>query len=176
MSSDSESQSQHPTDILIRHLIATGGPATEAEVQVVIDRMAAAPFSRDVYRVPRALRIEYLGQTLGARADSLSIHLVKRVVEGQWATGTTTADYLSDIRATVQAPSARILVTEADWGGSFAAAITPTTDVVPAGRRGPGAQRLLFVLYSANDAILKTAYMFSDLTTLRLSGKTVWLR
>lgn len=111
-----------------------------------------------------------------ARADSLSIHLVKRVVEGQWATGTTTADYLSDIRATVQAPSARILVTEADWGGSFAAAITPTTDVVPAGRRGPGAQRLLFVLYSANDAILKTAYMFSDLTTLRLSGKTVWLR
>lgn len=177
MNSDRESPSQHSTDNLIRHLIATGGPAFEAEVQAIIDRLAEATFSSNPYKVPTRLRVRYLGQTLGARADSLSVHLLKRVLaEGQWAVGTTRADYLNDIRAAVQSPSARILVTEADWGGSYAAAITPTSDAVPATRRGPNRQRLLFVLYSADDAILKSAYMFSDLTTLRLSGKTVWLR
>lgn len=177
MSNSPEIPSQHPVDNLIRRLIATGGPASASEIQAIIDRMATAPFNANVYRVQTRLRLTYDGETLGSWADSLSIHLVKRVLaEGQWAVGTTKADYLQDIQAVVRHPGSRVLVSQPEWGAPFAASIADTINVVPRSRRGPNALPQTFVVYSTGNAKIATAYMFSSLATLRLSGDTVWLR
>lgn len=80
--------SQHPADRLIRELIQTGRAATEDEIERIVERMATAPFDTRIVRVRVAARgVSYRGQTLGARADSLTFHLVKRVaLDRQWWT------------------------------------------------------------------------------------------
>lgn len=73
--------SQHPVDLLIRELLRTGRPAATEEIAQIIDRMATAPFNPQDRRVPTKERgARYRGYTLGARADSLTYHLIKRVV------------------------------------------------------------------------------------------------
>src|SRR4051794_29854718 len=85
-------------DALIREIILTKRTPTESEIAVILDRMASAPFNPQQMKVPRRDRGHtYRGQTLGERADSLTYHLVKRVViEQQWAPGTTPDDYVED--------------------------------------------------------------------------------
>jgi hypothetical protein len=74
--------SLHPTDQLIRALVASGRPATDEEAELIVERLATAPFDQRPVPVPLKLRgINYRGQVLGARASSLTVHLVKRVVE-----------------------------------------------------------------------------------------------
>lgn len=77
--------SQHPTDRLIRELIRTKRAAAEAEIQAILERMATAAFNQQMVRVPAMLRgISYQGQTLGDRAGSLFLHLIRRVVPVSW--------------------------------------------------------------------------------------------
>ena len=89
--------SQHPTDQLIRGLIATRRAATTAEIAAIIARMARAPFSERLASVPLPLRYAtYQGRPLGARETSLIIHVVQRAVhEGQWSPDTDGAGYVA---------------------------------------------------------------------------------
>ena len=62
--------------------------------------------------VPSALigRV-YLGQTIPPVADSLSVHLWRRVlIDQQWVPGTTHAEYLDDLRHSVREPGARLAI------------------------------------------------------------------
>lgn len=52
---------QHPTDELIRKLIQTRQPATEEEIERIIQRIATAPLDRSRVRAPGYLR----GQSYG---------------------------------------------------------------------------------------------------------------
>lgn len=169
--------SQHPVDQLIRNLVRSDRGFTSDDIQAIISRMASASFSAKFQRVPVKYRLTYQGETLGSRADSLTFHLVKRVLgDQQWAVGTRSEEYLRDAQNASRATNARIVVYETDWGGPFAAAIAPTVEVVPQSRLGSNAKPRLFVLYSAHSAIIVTAYMFSSIRLLRLPGDAKWLK
>lgn len=169
--------SQHSADRLIRELIQTARAATPDEIERIIERVATAPFDTRIVRVRVAARgVRYRGQTLGARADSLTFHLMKRVVlDRQWVDGTSADDYVDDLRRAVRDPVARITVYERH-GGAVAATVTPTEQILPPERRGPVAQPHLAVFYSADRGIIVSGYQFSALDQTSIPQEARWLR
>jgi hypothetical protein len=168
---------QHPTDLLIRRLIQTGGVAAPAEIEQIVERMATAPFDRREIPIPMRLRgFTYQGESLGARHDSFGYHLVKRVVdERQWAHGTTAADYLADLRRGVRNRRARLAVYERR-GGFMAAALAATSAAVPSARRGTEALPSLLVVYSTDRGVIISGYQVSSFERTGIPGEALWLR
>ena len=167
-----------PVDALIARLIRDDrAVATPADVAAIVARIASAPFSRRVVRVPRLDRgLTYRHISLGTTADSLDYHLAKRVrAERQWEDGTLENDYLSDLRAAVRHRQARLLIYERT-GDLCAATISPAIAVVPVHRLGQEWQPYLLVVYSALHGTVRTGYMFSSLVTLDLPESARWLR
>lgn len=174
---ESSVRSPHPVDRLIRELLATGRAATPDEVASIVARLASAPFNPGDIRVRRPLRgTTYLGQTLGARADSLVYHLAKAViVDDEWAAGTTAGQYVADLRRAVLAPTARLGIYERQ-AGHLAAAIAPTEQIIPPERRGARWERLLLVLYSADRGIIISGYQIPALATANIPPGVRWLK
>jgi len=172
-----EPLSTHPTDALIRALIASPRPATPDETAQIIARMATAPFNSQVRRIPAQQRgLMYEGQPLGAQTDALTQHLFQRVlIDEQWAPGTTATRYLADIRSAVVMPSARLLVFFRQ-GVHIAATITATNRIFPPMRAGANALANTIVVYSADRGILLTGYQFTDLSDLNLPEDVQWLK
>jgi hypothetical protein len=139
--------------------------------------MASAPFDPTVVGVRTRHRgLIYQGQQLGNREPSLLYHLVKRVViEGQWAAGTTAADYLSDLRRAVAWPTSRLAV-YFRAREHFAATACATADIVPPERRGSDTLPLLLVVYSAEDSVIVTGYQFSSWEAVNMPEDALWLR
>jgi hypothetical protein len=103
--------SQRPVDRLIREIIATRRPVQADEIDQVVERIATAPFDPEPAAPVRMKHrgMTYQGHTLGARASALTYHLVKRVVDdGQWAFGTTSAEYLADLREAARIQDGRL--------------------------------------------------------------------
>lgn len=139
--------------------------------------MATAPFEPRDVRVRQTERgLVYEGRTLAARAGSLTVHLIRRVVvEGQWAFGTTADDYLADLGLAICSPDARLVV-YARRGGYLAATLTPTDRVVPALRRGPQTLPELLVVYAADRGIKVSGYQVSELAATGIPEEAVWLK
>jgi hypothetical protein len=137
--------------------------------------MANAPFDPRILPVGRKFRgLEYAGQILGDRARALVIHLAMRVVyDEQWQDGTTEQEYVDDLRAAIQEPSARLLVYQRR-GGSIAA--TLTANGVPAERRGPESLPLLYVVYSADRSTIASGYQASTVGAISIPGDSRWLK
>jgi hypothetical protein len=161
---------------LIRDLIHSGRAATPGEVEQIIKRMATAPFDESTVHVRLEHRgLTYQGATLGARADALTYHLIKRVViERQWSHGTTATQYLDDLRRAIHNPAARLTV-YGRRGGSIAAVLAPTA-VVPAQRRADESWPDLLVIYSADRGIILSGYQFSRLERTGIPRGARWLR
>ena len=169
--------SLHPIDRLIRDLIRTGRPASDDEVALIVERMATAPFSPGLNRVPLPQRgTVFEGQVLSARESSLRYHLFKRVVlEGQWASGTTAEQYLADLRRAIRTPSARLAVYRRG-GEDIAASVTPTMDVLGPARVGTAPQANILVIHSATRGIIRSGYQFSALEATSIPGEARWLK
>lgn len=169
--------SQHPADRLIRELIQTGRRPTPSEFGQIIERLATVPFDRRLVPVPLGLRgLSYQGQILGARADSLTCHLVRRVVdERQWASGTTAAQYVSDLRRAVRAPNARLAVYRRR-GGHIAIVLAPTDLAVPTARRAAETLPEVLVVYSADRGIILSGYQVTGLAETGVPEDALWLR
>jgi hypothetical protein len=172
-----DAASQDPVDQLIVRLIREEIEASPDDVQRIVDRMATAPFNQHPVRVrARDRGLTYGDIVIGRIADPLELHLAKRVVEEeQWVDGTTTDEYLADLRASARHPEARVLVYERT-GDLFAATISPTFDVVPEHRIGRGGLSHLLVVYSALYGTVRTAYMYSDFSELDMPEALRWLR
>ena len=82
-------------------------PLPEAARQALVSLLADAPFASRRTGVPTRLRgLLVDGMPLRATESSLRAHLAKRMFDSaQWTT-TTTAEYLADLRATIQHPDA----------------------------------------------------------------------
>ena len=167
---------QHPTDRLICELVDDERPATGAEIAAIVVRIASASFDPRSVPVPPALRgLTYNAQTLGAHAPSLDIHMVKRIiVEGQWAYGTTTAQYLSDLRRAVRATETRIS-TYVRRGGYIVGALSPTIAVIPPSHRGAGTLPLLLVIYSVDRGMIISGYQVSTIEQTGIPQEARWL-
>jgi hypothetical protein len=149
---------QHPIDLLIRELIASGRRATQEEI---------VPVNRQ-YR-----GLTYQGRTLGNREHSLFMHLTVRVVgDQQWVAGTTEDEYVSDLRAAVWDPLARLLIYRRH-GGAIAAVLTP--NFLPLYRRGIRPEEFIFVVYSADRSRIVSGYQASGIEAISIPGDARWL-
>ena len=168
--------SPHPVDVLIRQTIAGKRGVREGDIEQLIERMATAPFNPDIVVVPRSMRgLAYRGDTLGGRAPSVPVHLIKRVlVERQWSNGTTVADYVDDLHRGVRHEAARHALF-ARRGGSMCVSIAATDDVVPDESRGPGRESIHVVVYSADQSIIVSGYQASALGKVAIPGDVQWL-
>jgi hypothetical protein len=166
--------SQHPVDRLIRDLIRPGREASAEEVDLIVERIASAPFDSRLVAVSTELRgVTYRGRTLKSRDESLVLHLVRRVlVDAEWAHGTTEQEYEVDLRRAVRDPSGRLVI-YARRGGHIAAVFAPNT--VPAARRGPAAKPWLFVVFAADRGILLTGHQVSRFPAHRVPEDVRWL-
>lgn len=167
--------SPHPADRLIRHVVETGRPATDGEVEQIITRMAAAPFEGRDTSVPSELRGQrFQGQELGARGPALLVHVAQRVMlNQQWSDDTTEEAYLEDLRRAVRHPSARLILYERR-GGCIAAAFAPNT--MPVSRRGRHVLPWIYVVYSADRGMIVTGYQASSLQAVSIPEDARWLK
>lgn len=142
--------SQHPADKLIRELTATGRAAEPQEIDAVLRRMVEADF------------------------PGIAKHLRQRVDEKQWAKATSEAEYLQDLRQAIVSTGSRLLVYHRR-GGSIAAVLSATGDVVPEDRRGDDWLPLLYVVHSADRGILLSGYQASALSRIGVPKDARWL-
>lgn len=167
---------QHPVDRLVRELIVSGRLPDSEELTQIIDRMATAPFDARVVPVPvRMQGLVYHAQVLGTRADSLTFHLIKRVAdERQWAAGTTSAQYLADLRRAVRNPLSRLGM-YSRRGGAITVSLGPTEVAVPPTRRTRESLPNLLVVYSADRGTIISGYQVSGLEQTGIPEDARWL-
>ena len=172
---EDERTSQHPVDILIREIIRTRRPATDNEIEQIINRIADVPFNPDMVGVPRKHQgLRYQGRVVRKHDDSLFVHLVQRVLlEDQWKDGTSVEEYLGDLRAAILDTRARLLIYHRR-GGSIAGVFV--TNSVPIARRGRKHEPYLYVVYSADRGIIISGYQVSGVEQISISGEPLWLR
>jgi hypothetical protein len=163
-------------DRLIRELIRTRRAATSEEITQIVERIATAPFDPRMQRVKTTERgVRYGDYQLRRDTPSLIYHLVKRVVmERQWAEGTSTEQYLGDLRRAVRMPSAHLGLFQRR-GGSMAATVSLTRLVVPRERRTPRSLPRLLVVFSADRGCIVSGYQVTGLATIALPKEVVWL-
>jgi len=173
-----KSDDSHPADRLIHDLIAHPRAATEEEIRLITVRIASTPFNRDIQRVQRDERGRtYQAITLGAQADSLTLHLFRRVVgDSQWAVDTTAEGYVQSLRRAARDTRNRLILYRQWQNRNLAAIIVPTENALTLAQMGTKAEPNLFVLYLANRGILISGYQFSSMDTIRIPGDAVWLR
>jgi hypothetical protein len=152
-----QAESEYPIVQLLRELIAAPRQVSDAERASIVAHIASAEFNRNGVTTEEQIRgLTYLGRTVEPWADSLFVHLVRRVlVQRQWAEGTTEAIYLADLREAVLHPAADVPLGLA--GGLPTVQITaPLT--VPEERRGPRAQPWIVVICAPNRDRLVSGY------------------
>lgn len=137
--------------MLIRDLVQTGRYPATGEIDQISLRISEAPF------------------------PDLLPHLARRLIERQWALGTTGVEYLEALRRAARDQEARISAFRRR-GGYLAAVLIPTDRVIPAHRRGTNWLPLLFVVYSADRGIILTGYQTSSLGAIALPEDIRWLR
>jgi hypothetical protein len=116
----------------------------------------------------------YLGRHIGSRTDSLTAHLLKRVfINEQWRIGTTSEEFLADIRAAILHGAARIVVYERR-GGAIVGILSE--NVTPSARRGNLSLPLVYIVYSSDRGSIISAYQASDVQAIVIPGDALWLR
>ena len=161
--------------LLISEIIQSNRVATDQEIDRIIKHMADAPFNDHLIPVPIELRDQvYFGRRLGTRADSLTVHVLARVLaDRQWRAGTTPAEFCADVQSAILHPSARLIVYQRRSG--YIAAIL-SENIVPTVRRGSRSLPLLFVVYSLERGSIISAYQASDMNQIAIPGDALWLR
>lgn len=111
------------------------------------------------------------------RADSLTLHLVRRVIgEKQWAADTTMEQYIADLHQACRDARGRIALYR-QWGTrDVASVIVPTYRVVAAQHLGPKSASNLIVVYRTDRGILVSGYQFSAMNTITIPDDALWLK
>jgi hypothetical protein len=111
---------------------------------------------------------------LGNREDAWFLHLVQRVLgENQWAEGTDTQEYLTDLQHAARHPASRLCVYERR-GGNLAATLSPNT--LPVTWRGIGSLPFVFVIYSADRGKIVSGYQASGVEAIAIPDDVQWLK
>ena len=168
--------SQHPADQMIRRMIAAGTTPAAEEWGEIAAHLGNARFSVRSVRIDPAIRGQtFQGEMLGTRAPSITAHLAKRVlVEQQWAPGTTTTEYLDDLRFALQNSNGRVAIYQHRDGRYFLSMLAPNS--LPATRLGPKPERYIWVAYDASHGTITTGYQVSGVQTLDLPEAIRWLK
>lgn len=172
------SDDSHPADRLIHDLIAHPRAATEAEIRLIADRIATAPFNPATQKVSLANRkFDYQGATPGRQTDSLTLHLIQRVMrDRQWAMGTTAMDYLRSLHAATRSESVQIALYRQWEERDIAVVIARTRTVLSEQQLGPRSETNLVVVYRADRGILVSGYQFSTMDKITIPDDALWLK
>jgi len=167
-------QPEEPLGELIHRLFETAGPIEPHDMETLTQALANAPFSAKLFPIEPAWRGLLPGEIVGGQADSLTYHVLKRIHERQWASGTTRAEYLRDAHAAFQAPKARIAIWER-WRQLTAGVVAPVEHVVPAVRRGERSRDYVAVYYAVRNGTLSSAVMIEKPSDLSSQWSIRWL-
>ncbi len=163
-------------DALIRELIADPErPATVEEVAKILEHVARAPFNTRMTDVPAELvGLEFLGEELRVREDSLTAHMAQRVLrDDQWSVTTTKEEFLEDIRQAILHPEAALAVYETRRT-HYAAVVAP--NVVPRSRLGRQPGRFVVIPYSANRGRIVSTWQARDEANLLVPERACWIK
>jgi hypothetical protein len=150
-------------DALIVELIEAGRQATEDELSQIVAHVAQAPFASRPVRPPSWLleALARLGITMPARMPASEAHLLKRIYyDQQWPVGTTTDQFVADLRLAIRHPDARVWTYE--YFGEPCVGLLAPSHI----RDTPGAKSYIFVVYSARYRTLTTGYQASGPETI----------
>ncbi|MGI8691089.1 MAG: hypothetical protein ACR2M3_21115 [Thermomicrobiales bacterium] len=168
----------HPADQLIHDLIAHPRAATDEEIRLITDRIATAPFNPAIQKVSIAnRRFAYQGATPGRQTDSLTLHLIQRVMrDRQWAMGTTAMDYLRSLHAAARSESVQIALYRQWEERDIAVIIARTRTVLGEQQLGARSETNLIVVYRADRGILVSGYQFSTMDEIAIPDDALWLK
>jgi hypothetical protein len=152
---------------------ATG--AAPVYVQEAIRLMLAAPFASRVVNVHKTARGQMLlGRPVGKQEPTLVAHLAKRIwTEQQWTSGTTTGQYLEDLRTAIGHKKARFVRYQAKDGRQCVGCFAPNT--APATRLGTNPHPFLWVVYDVQRDRIVTGHMASSLDAVDIPESAEWL-
>jgi hypothetical protein len=172
------SDAPHPADRLIHDLIAHPRTVTEEEIRLITDRIASAPFNSAIQKVSVADRgFNYQGIIPGRQTDSLTLHLIQRVIKDRhWAIGTTAVEYLRSLHAAARSESVQIALYRQWEERDIAVVIARTRTVLNEHQLGPKSETNLIVVYRADRGILITGYQFSTMDEINIPDDALWLK
>jgi len=150
-------------DALIIALIESRRRATDEELSQLVAHVAQAPFASRLVRPPHWWReaLARRGIAVPARVPASEAHLLKRIhYDQQWPVGTTTDQFVADLRLAIRRPDARVWTYEY-FGEPYIGLLAPSHI-----RGTPGAKSYIFVAYSARYGTLTTGYQASGPETI----------
>jgi hypothetical protein len=93
--------------------------------------------------------------------------------DGQWAFGTTSAEYLADLREAAQMQDGRVALFRRR-GGDMVAVLGQNR--IPANRLGPQALPWILVVFSADRGTIISGYQTSSDTLANIPEDSLWLK
>ncbi len=165
----------HPDTLICELITEPERPVTAEEVARILEHVARAPFNMRRIDVPPVLvGREFFGRRLGAREDSLTVHLAQRVLANeQWSNTTTKEEFLRDIERAVLHPDVALAVYETRRT-NYAAVVAP--NVVSRSRLGRQPGKLMVVPYSANRGRIVSAWQARDEENLLVPERARWIK
>jgi hypothetical protein len=147
----------HAANALARDLWRTGRAPTPAEIEILLARIASAPFNEKMAPVDRSIAgMPFQGRPLRIGEPSIRAHLAKRVLlDEQWIETTTEATYLSDLRRVAAEETTGVAVYRFEKR-IVVAVVGPNG--VPAARRGVPSLPLLLAIYDSGRGRLVTGF------------------
>lgn len=107
----------------------------------------------------------------------MAAHRVIRVArDEQWAGGTTSEQYVSDLHAAVEDDFTRIAIGRPEGSQPLVYVFADTERVAPERRRGAQTLPLVFVLYGVDTGVIITGYQVSRVEVVRVPLDLRWLK
>ena len=136
-------------------------------------RVAIAPFSQQVQRVPQPLQ-----NLLGLRATVQQIKWAQHVLAEEQFVAISPERYLELIRLAATHPDPVLCLhsPQGKEGLPRLLLIVPAAEVIPEAEQGPGFLPWLLVVYNPVFASINTAYLFSNVSAITINSNVVWLK
>ena len=166
---------QDEANRLIREWLDPKRAPTEAELKLVLDHVAKAPFSSRLVPVDRDIRgKDFQGLVLGASEPSIVAHLAKRVLaEEQWARDVTADEYVAHLHNVAGDPDLQVAVYVGKDRRLCLGLFAPNR--IPRSRLGPRAEPFIWALYLADYGTMASGYQVSGIESITLPEDVRWL-
>lgn len=162
---------------LLTALIDNQRTISSHELRSIRQWLVSLPFNQRIVSVrPELRQVRIDSELLGPRATSLRVHLAKRMtIDGQWTEGTTTTEYIDDLRRAILDDASRLAVYPRRGGSIAICVATAIDDIVPKSRQGPKTLNYMLVVVSVDRGMIVSGYGFSAFDRITIPEDARWL-